>query len=78
CIRDSHSGQGGDHGSQAGDGKSTTCPVDVDSANCVDNTNPNSAGSQPVAQGKAKEELAETGAGQTTFLLTGAATMIAG
>ncbi|MGW5025728.1 LPXTG cell wall anchor domain-containing protein, partial [Streptomyces albidoflavus] len=42
------------------------------------NTNPDSAGQQPVAQGKAKEELAETGAAETTFLLIGAATMIAG
>jgi LPXTG-motif cell wall-anchored protein len=33
---------------------------------------------QPVAQGSTKSELAETGAGETMFLLIGAATMIAG
>ncbi|MET9106255.1 LPXTG cell wall anchor domain-containing protein [Streptomyces zhihengii] len=41
-------------------------------------TDTDSAGSQPVEQGEAKEELAETGAAETTFLLLGAATMIAG
>jgi LPXTG-motif cell wall-anchored protein len=33
---------------------------------------------EPVAQGATKSELAETGAGETMFLLIGAATMIAG
>ncbi|WNO74271.1 MULTISPECIES: LPXTG cell wall anchor domain-containing protein [unclassified Streptomyces] len=42
------------------------------------NTDTDNAGSQPVEQGQAKEELAETGAAETTFLLLGAATMIAG
>ncbi len=42
------------------------------------NTDTDNAGSQPVEQGEAKEELAETGAAETTFLLLGAATMIAG
>ncbi|MFI8963690.1 LPXTG cell wall anchor domain-containing protein [Streptomyces sp. NPDC053493] len=53
--------------------------MDLDGAECVDN-NPgtNNAGSQPVEQGKAKEELAETGAAETSFLIIGAATMIAG
>ncbi|MEU7734874.1 LPXTG cell wall anchor domain-containing protein, partial [Streptomyces griseus] len=32
----------------------------------------------PVEQSKGKEELAETGAAETTFLVIGAATMIAG
>jgi LPXTG-motif cell wall-anchored protein len=31
-----------------------------------------------VEQGKPKEQLAETGSGETTFLILGAATMIAG
>ncbi|MBK3593136.1 LPXTG cell wall anchor domain-containing protein [Streptomyces sp. SID3915] len=31
-----------------------------------------------MEQGKGKDELAETGAAETTFLLVGAATMIAG
>ena len=31
-----------------------------------------------VAPGQAKQQLAETGAGETSFLLVGAATMIAG
>ncbi|MFD7678733.1 LPXTG cell wall anchor domain-containing protein, partial [Streptomyces sp. NPDC060187] len=35
-------------------------------------------GSDTAPQGKNDGELAETGAGQTTFLLIGAATMIAG
>ncbi|MEU6882612.1 LPXTG cell wall anchor domain-containing protein [Streptomyces sp. NPDC046712] len=64
-----------------GDGSddSNTCTVDLDGAECVDN-NPgtNNAGQQPVEQGKAKEELAETGAAETSFLIIGAATMIAG
>ncbi|WP_375540784.1 LPXTG cell wall anchor domain-containing protein [Streptomyces sp. TRM64462] len=56
-----------------------TCTVDLDGAECADNNpGPNNAGSQPVEQGKAKEELAETGAAETEFLLIGAATMIAG
>ncbi|MFH8575973.1 hypothetical protein ACH4EF_08265, partial [Streptomyces zaomyceticus] len=59
-----------------------TCTVDLDGAECVDtgnnNTDTNNAGSQPVQQGQAKEELAETGAAETSFLIIGAATMIAG
>ncbi|MFP1626848.1 LPXTG cell wall anchor domain-containing protein [Streptomyces sp. 5K101] len=52
-----------------------------------DGTDTDNAGSQPVEQGEGKEELsgtgdggelAETGAAETTFLLIGAATMIAG
>ncbi|MGZ2361785.1 hypothetical protein LRE75_34800 [Streptomyces sp. 372A] len=42
------------------------------------NTDTDSVGNQPVEQGRGKDELAETGAGQTAFLLTGAVTMIAG
>ncbi|MFE4175002.1 LPXTG cell wall anchor domain-containing protein [Streptomyces sp. NPDC056909] len=61
-----------------GDGGAGTCTVDLDGAECVDNTDTDSAGSQPVQQGAAKEELAETGAAETSFLLIGAATMIAG
>ncbi len=48
----------------------------MDSGNS--NTDTNNAGSQPVQQGQAKEELAETGAAETSFLVIGAATMIAG
>ncbi|MGW3624509.1 LPXTG cell wall anchor domain-containing protein [Streptomyces sp. NPDC000880] len=55
-----------------------TCTVDLNGAQCADNTDTDSAGSQPVEQGAAKEELAQTGAAETTFLLIGAATMIAG
>ncbi|MGW0468425.1 LPXTG cell wall anchor domain-containing protein, partial [Streptomyces sp. NPDC003027] len=70
---------GGSDGGSSTDGGAGTCTVDLDGAECVDN-NPdtNNAGSQPVEQGKAKEELAETGAAETTFLIIGAATMIAG
>ncbi|SCD93736.1 hypothetical protein GA0115251_13011, partial [Streptomyces sp. TverLS-915] len=39
---------------------------------------PDSLGQQPVEQGAPKDELAETGAADTTFLVLGAATMIAG
>ncbi|RPK64204.1 hypothetical protein EES43_10340 [Streptomyces sp. ADI96-02] len=45
---------------------------------CDDNTDTDSVGNQPVEQSKGKEELAETGAAETTFLVIGAATMIAG
>ncbi|WP_327236395.1 hypothetical protein [Streptomyces sp. NBC_01317] len=59
---------GGDAGGSASTtGGSTSGGADTDSL-----------GSQPVQQGEAKEELAETGAFETTFLLIGAATMIAG
>ncbi|MEU0405101.1 LPXTG cell wall anchor domain-containing protein [Streptomyces sp. NPDC006197] len=67
-------------GSSTG-GDAGTCTVDLDGAECVDtpnNTDPNQGGSQPVQQGEAKEELAETGAAETSFLVIGAATMIAG
>ncbi|MFJ5833915.1 LPXTG cell wall anchor domain-containing protein [Streptomyces sp. NPDC093089] len=70
---------GGDPTDGAGD--PGTCTVDLDGAECVDtgnNTDTNNAGSQPVQQGQAKEELAETGAAETSFLVIGAATMIAG
>ncbi|MFE3073239.1 LPXTG cell wall anchor domain-containing protein [Streptomyces sp. NPDC059247] len=63
-------------------GEPGTCTVDLDGAECVDGGNSNvdtdGAGSQPVQQGQAKEELAETGAAETSFLVIGAATMIAG
>ncbi|MFI1013356.1 hypothetical protein [Streptomyces sp. NPDC020965] len=71
-------GGAGGTGGTGGGGDAGTCTVDLDGAQCVDNLNTNNAASQPVAQGKAKEELAETGAMETTFLLIGAATMIAG
>ncbi|MEU9996800.1 LPXTG cell wall anchor domain-containing protein, partial [Streptomyces sp. NPDC050848] len=73
-------GNGGNAtGSATGGDDAGTCIVDVDGAECVSN-NPDTdnAGSQPVEQGKAKEELAETGAAETSFLIIGAATMIAG
>ncbi|WP_322888043.1 hypothetical protein [Streptomyces solincola] len=76
--------------------------MDLAGAECADNTDTDSVGTQPVQQGEAKEELAEvggdaaggqaggqaqaqadgelaeTGAAETSFLLIGAATMIAG
>ncbi|MBT2529958.1 LPXTG cell wall anchor domain-containing protein, partial [Streptomyces sp. ISL-99] len=73
---DGGSATGGSDGGT--DGDAGTCTLDLDGAECEDNTDTDSAGSQPVAQGKAKEELAATGAAQTSFLLIGAATMIAG
>ncbi|HZG04769.1 MAG TPA: LPXTG cell wall anchor domain-containing protein, partial [Streptomyces sp.] len=65
---------GGDGGT---DGGSQTCVLDESSVNC-DNTDTDAAGTKPISQEKPKEELAETGAAETTFLLIGAATMIAG
>ncbi|MFE9819281.1 LPXTG cell wall anchor domain-containing protein, partial [Streptomyces sp. NPDC005773] len=59
-------------------GDTGTCTVDLDGAECADNTDTDSVGNQPAEQGKGKDELAETGAAETTFLLVGAATMIAG
>ncbi|MEU1670060.1 hypothetical protein ABZ547_42020 [Streptomyces sparsogenes] len=69
----SSSGTGG-----GGSEDPNTCTVELDGTACQDNTDTDSAGSKPVEQSKAKEELAETGASETTFLLVGAATMIAG
>jgi LPXTG-motif cell wall-anchored protein len=46
---------------------------------CANNTGTdNASSSQVVTQGDTKSQLAETGAGETVFLLVGAATMIAG
>ncbi|MEV5160945.1 LPXTG cell wall anchor domain-containing protein, partial [Streptomyces sp. NPDC053728] len=59
------------------DGGSTGTP-DPSYPDAGDNTDTDSVGNQPVEQGKGKDELAETGAAETTFLLLGAATMIAG
>ncbi|MFB6666793.1 LPXTG cell wall anchor domain-containing protein, partial [Streptomyces parvus] len=75
---------GGDQGGSSATGGSTTggddagCTVDLDGAECTDNTDTDSVGNKPVEQSKGKEELAETGAAETTFLVIGAATMIAG
>ncbi|MFE7523210.1 LPXTG cell wall anchor domain-containing protein [Streptomyces halstedii] len=61
-----------------GNGGGGDCTVDANGVACADNTDTDSVGNQPVEQGKGKDELAETGAAETTFLLVGAATMIAG
>ncbi|MGW1551714.1 LPXTG cell wall anchor domain-containing protein, partial [Streptomyces sp. NPDC002346] len=71
-------GNGGSGGDDSTGGDVGTCTVDLDGAQCADNTDTDSVGNQPVEQGKGKDELAETGAAETTFLLVGAATMIAG
>ncbi|WP_326697792.1 hypothetical protein OG909_10895 [Streptomyces sp. NBC_01754] len=65
-------------GNAGGHGGGDNCTVDANGAACADNTDTDSVGNQPVEQGKGKDELAETGAAETTFLLVGAATMIAG
>ncbi|MET8402516.1 LPXTG cell wall anchor domain-containing protein, partial [Streptomyces sp900116325] len=65
-------------GGNGSGGDTNTCTVDLDSVACADNTDTDSVGNQPVEQGKGKDELAETGAAETMFLLIGAATMIAG
>jgi hypothetical protein len=57
------------------------CDLNDDSVNCGGSeTQPDSSGSQPVEQQPQapKDELADTGAAETTYLLVGAATMIAG
>ncbi|MFD5134665.1 LPXTG cell wall anchor domain-containing protein [Streptomyces sp. NPDC058378] len=59
-------------------GAPTGAPSDPSYPDAGDNTDTDSVGNQPVEQGKGKDELAETGAAETTFLLIGAATMIAG
>ncbi|WP_405802331.1 PT domain-containing protein [Streptomyces halstedii] len=70
---------GGSGGNGAvGNGGGGDCTVDANGVACADNTDTDSVGNQPVEQGKGKDELAETGAAETTFLLVGAATMIAG
>ncbi|MEV7272530.1 LPXTG cell wall anchor domain-containing protein, partial [Streptomyces bacillaris] len=74
---------GGTTGSTGTNGGTTTgggdaCTVDSGVVECADNTDTDSVGNQPVEQSKGKEELAETGAAETTFLVIGAATMIAG
>ncbi|GAA1172770.1 hypothetical protein GCM10009654_32480 [Streptomyces hebeiensis] len=72
-------GGGAPGGNGSDDEGAGTCTVDLDGAECADNTGTDNAGSKPVEQSVGKEELAETGAGDTTtFLLIGAATMIAG
>ncbi|MER6237127.1 LPXTG cell wall anchor domain-containing protein [Streptomyces clavifer] len=73
-------GDTGATGSTTGgtDGGAGTCTVDLDGAACADNTDTDSVGNKPVEQSQGKDELAETGAAETTFLLVGAATMIAG
>ncbi|MCI0386508.1 LPXTG cell wall anchor domain-containing protein [Streptomyces sp. CNQ085] len=63
-------------GTGGGDGGPNTCILDESTVDCGPGTD--SVGTRPVSQEKPKEELAETGAAETTFLLIGAATMIAG
>ncbi|MYT96312.1 MULTISPECIES: LPXTG cell wall anchor domain-containing protein, partial [unclassified Streptomyces] len=59
-------------------GGDDACTVDSGVVECEDRTDTDSVGNQPVEQSTGKEELAETGAAETTFLVIGAATMIAG
>ncbi|WP_322973781.1 hypothetical protein [Actinacidiphila oryziradicis] len=46
--------------------------------NCANNTGTDNTSTQTVTQGSTKSQLAATGAGDTTFLLLGAGTMVAG
>ncbi|HEX5566621.1 MAG TPA: collagen-like protein [Streptomyces sp.] len=55
-----------------------TCVLDESTVDCGNNTDTDAVGTRPISQAKPKEELAETGAAETTLLLVGAATMIAG
>ncbi len=59
-----------------GDEDVNTCILDESTVDCGPDTD--SVGTKPISQEKPKEELAKTGAAETTFLLIGAATMIAG
>ncbi|MFP8908200.1 hypothetical protein [Streptomyces atacamensis] len=63
-------------GTGGGNEDANTCILDESTVNCGPDTD--SVGTRPISQEKPKEELAETGAAETTFLLIGAATMIAG
>ncbi|GAA3623312.1 hypothetical protein GCM10023079_11470 [Streptomyces chitinivorans] len=64
-------------GGTGGEGENpNTCILDESTVDCGPDTD--SVGTRPISQEKPKEELAETGAAETTFLLVGAATMIAG
>lgn len=66
-------------GSGGSTGDTGTCVLDQDNVKCEDGTGPDQAGPpQQVGQQTPREELAETGASETAFLLVGAATMIAG
>ena len=58
-------------------GNGNTCTLTGDSVDCGNN-NPGTDNTQPVAQGKTTSQLAETGSSGTTFMLIGAATLIAG
>ncbi len=64
-------------GTGGGDEDANTCILDESTVDCG-GTDTDSVGTRPISQEKPKEELAETGAAETTFLLIGAATMIAG
>ncbi|MFB8293639.1 hypothetical protein ACFC66_11010, partial [Streptomyces bacillaris] len=77
---DGTTGTNGTNGTNGGTttGGGDACTVDSGVVECADNTDTDSIGNQPVEQSKGKEELAETGAAETTFLVIGAATMIAG
>ncbi|MEU3401556.1 LPXTG cell wall anchor domain-containing protein [Streptomyces filamentosus] len=70
--------EGVECGGSTGSTGSTGSDGSTGSTGSNNNTDTQQAGSQPVQQGEAKEELAETGAAETSFLIIGAATMIAG
>ncbi|MCX0244136.1 LPXTG cell wall anchor domain-containing protein [Streptomyces drozdowiczii] len=72
-TRSADPGDSGDSGSGVGQ-----IGVSGGSGGTTDRTDTDSVGNQPVEQGRGKDELAETGAGGTAFLLVGAATMVAG
>ena len=62
-------------------GDDDTCVVDGEQVACDDASPATTGGgndTEPIVDEQPKEELAETGSGPTTFLLVGAATMIAG
>jgi hypothetical protein len=66
----------GSSGQQTG-GNGNTCTLTGDSVDCG-NSNTSTDNTQPVTQNKSTTQLAETGSNGTTFMLIGAATLIAG
>jgi hypothetical protein len=68
---------GASGGTSTTGGNGNTCTLTGDSVDCGNN-NPGTDNTQPVAQGKTTSQLAETGSNGTTFMLIGAATLIAG
>ncbi|MFI0720108.1 hypothetical protein [Streptomyces sp. NPDC021224] len=64
-------------GNTGTDGNNNTCTLTGESVDCGNN-NTSTDNTAPVPQGNTTSQLAETGSSGTTFMLLGAATLIAG